>query len=251
MSLQLKATDRVALRLGMTASRPAGEYSVPRWCVDVPFSMNPGGICETLVEPIGVIGIQAGQPGFVAAPTAAAPVKGAVPMSLSLRVARAGLPGIQPSILGGIGKFLGGVIKRFPGPVGIIGGALGGVFGGRAGQKPPVGRPGVGFQDPFQKAGPILRRTPTPGIAGAGQRLIPGGATGFETTVIGCPAGFHPNKTSYFLQSGELVEEGSRCVRNRRVNPMNPRALSRSIRRVESAKRVSKRLARITIRKKC
>lgn len=48
-----------------------------------------------------------------------------------------------------------------------------------------------------------------------------------------CPRGFHPNKSTYRLvTSGELVPEGSRCVRNRRRNPDNGRASLRAARRL-------------------
>jgi len=97
-----------------------------------------------------------------------------------------------------------------------------------------------------------------------GQQLIPGGKTGFELNgngngvMLACPTGFHPNKTGYFTkgdcrtgtQAG-FVEKGSKCVKNRRRNPLNARAADRAIGRIESAKRATKRLSRITIRKKC
>jgi len=46
----------------------------------------------------------------------------------------------------------------------------------------------------------------------------------------GCPSGYHPEK------SGEPY-----CVRNRRMNPLNPRALSRATRRVGGFARAVKR----------
>jgi len=102
--------------------------------------------------------------------------------------------------------------------------------------------------------------TRTPGIRGAVQRFLPGGATGFEVAGGGGggvlpPRGFHLNKTGYFLTSaaefGTFVEPFSRFVRNRRRNPGNMRAADRAISRIESAKRMAKRLSRITVRKKC
>jgi len=109
-------------------------------------------------------------------------------------------------------------------------------------------RPGIGT--------PVTR---VPGFKGAVQRLLPGGATGFETVAAGGfpipPRGFHLNKTGYFLTSaaefGTFVEPFSRFVRNRRRNPGNMRAADRAISRIESAKRMAKRLSRITVRKKC
>jgi len=109
-------------------------------------------------------------------------------------------------------------------------------------------RPGIG----------TTQVTRTPGFGGALKRLLPGGATGFE--VVGqqpqlAPKGFHLNKTGYFLSSpeefGTFVAPFTRFVRNRRRNPGNMRAADRAVSRIESAKRMAKRLGRISIRKKC
>jgi len=69
-------------------------------------------------------------------------------------------------------------------------------------------------------------------------------------TASGWP-GYHWNKSDYFLRSGEFVPAGSRSVKNRRRNPMNPRATSNAISRVKGAKRFASSLAHISIRKKC
>jgi len=105
------------------------------------------------------------------------------------------------------------------------------------------GQPLTLMQSRFQGPGQV----PTPGIAGAAQRFMPGGATGFE----GCGNGTRPNKSGYWLKSGQYVAPGSVCVKRRRMNPLNPRALSKAMRRIESAKRATTVLSRITIRKKC
>lgn len=48
-----------------------------------------------------------------------------------------------------------------------------------------------------------------------------------------CPRGFHKNKSTYRLvTSGDLIVEGTRCVRNRRRNPDNGRASLRAARRL-------------------
>jgi len=62
------------------------------------------------------------------------------------------------------------------------------------------------------------------------------------------PSGYHYNKTSYFLKDGTFVPEGTKLVKNRRRNPLNPRAASRAISRLESAKKAVKRLDRITVK---
>jgi hypothetical protein len=63
------------------------------------------------------------------------------------------------------------------------------------------------------------------------------------------PSGYKLNKTSYFLRDGTFVPKGTRWVKVRRRNAMNPRALSRAIARVDSAKRWQSRLSGITTRK--
>jgi len=86
-----------------------------------------------------------------------------------------------------------------------------------------------------------VSRGPSPGVSQqAGQPL----------TGSGCPSGFHPNKSSYFTAAG-FVEEGTKCVRNRRRNLSNGRANARSLRRLaawdkQERKRISllRRIAR-------
>jgi hypothetical protein len=80
---------------------------------------------------------------------------------------------------------------------------------------------------------------PAPGAGAMIQRILPGGGTGTGT---GCTSGYHPNKTAYFLRSGEFVDVGTRCVRNRRRNPLNPRALDRSMARIASTGKALKSL---------
>jgi len=105
--------------------------------------------------------------------------------------------------------------------------------------------------------------TDVPGIRGALQRAIPFGATGLQVQAPlgvgvavtgGCPSGFHPNKSNYYRGDGAggvvQVLKGTMCVRNRRMNALNPRAATRSIARVGAGKRASAVFNRITIRKK-
>jgi len=85
---------------------------------------------------------------------------------------------------------------------------------------------------------------PRPGPLAASQRFIPGGETGLGA---GCGKGFHPNKSTYFLNDGTRVDEGTRCVRDRRrYNPANAKATSRSIGRINSAKRMQGALSEIS-----
>jgi hypothetical protein len=76
-----------------------------------------------------------------------------------------------------------------------------------------------------------------------------------DTPATACPQGMHPNKSSYFRTSpgGTVIfhPPGTNCVKNRRRNPLNPRAFDRALGRVSSAKRFGEKLGRVTIRKKC
>lgn len=177
-------------------------------------------------------------------------------MSLSIKTARAtsqggigrtyGVRSGDPGFFGGlIGGIKGAATSLLTGGNPITGAVRGAVEGsgglpgrsrGRTQTPPPM--PGRG-------AMPVTR---TPGLRGTAQRLIPGGKTGYQVNVqedgkIGCPGGYHPNKSSYFLMDGTFVPEGSKCVKNRRRNPANPKALDRAMGRLNSAKRLQSKLA--------
>lgn len=65
-----------------------------------------------------------------------------------------------------------------------------------------------------------------------------------------CPAGYHLNKSGYHLLSGIYVPPGSRCVKNRRQNPLNPRAAHRAGTRLRSAAKAAKWLAKVEVPKR-
>jgi len=82
------------------------------------------------------------------------------------------------------------------------------------------------------------------------------GAPGMGMTRPGGPGGatmggYHLNKTGYFLRDGSYVAPFSKWVKNRRRNPGNMKALSRSLGRIKSAKRMTQALSAITIRSSC
>lgn len=86
------------------------------------------------------------------------------------------------------------------------------------------------------------QEVPKPGTRGRIERFLPGGETG----MMACASGFRPNKTSYFLKDGTHVEAGSRCVKRRQRNPLNPKAMSRAIGRIDGGKRFQNRMAQIS-----
>ena len=63
--------------------------------------------------------------------------------------------------------------------------------------------------------------------------------------------GYHLNKSSYFLMDGTFIAAGTKWVKNRRRNPGNMRALSRSLGRIKSAKKMATVLGTISIRSSC
>jgi len=106
-------------------------------------------------------------------------------------------------LFGSIGKALGGAVKGF-----ISGGPLGALRGAGAAlvKRPnvlPIG-PGIALN-----GGTVV---PTPGLVGFGQRLLPGGATGYELR------------------------------RRRRINPLNIKALRRALRRAKGFEKQARRV---------
>ena len=179
-----------------------------------------------------------------------------------------GDPGIFGSIFKGIKSIAGigtGIVSKLGIPVisGVAGG-LSGILSGRAGipgastqpiyrlpapiPMAPLRMPGSGIPTQY---GLAQMQQPVPGFAGAMQRLVPGGATGMMPPPSASMGGYHLNKSSYFLMDGTFIEAGTKWVKNRRRNPGNMRALSRSLGRVKSAKRMAKALSNVTIKKTC
>jgi hypothetical protein len=139
----------------------------------------------------------------------------------------------------GLGGFLKGVAKTAigfvtGGPQGAATAAISSLRG-RGAVTPAIAPRSPGFAGP-QLPVPVMRQ---PGFGGALARAIPGGSTGLVvqgSPQLGCPSGYHPNKSAYFLRDGTFVPAGSRCVKNRRRDPLNPKALRRSIERVNAGK---------------
>ncbi len=164
----------------------------------------------------------------------------------------------DPGLFGFIGNVLKTAAGAIPGPIGTITrsffptqptvGAPISVAGPTLFPSFP-GRTSPFFPQNVPQEAPNGRGTPRGADiqtgTGARQRFFPTGATGLGE---GCASGFHPNKSAYFLKNGTFVEAGSRCVKNRRRNPLNPRAASKAISRLESAKKAVGRINRITIR---
>lgn len=146
------------------------------------------------------------------------------------------------SVLKTIGKFVGGVAKAALPAIapaittaipGVGGAVLAGAVGGLAKSKAiKVTQQQLPMLPPLGSGLPIPRGVPTVPLPG-GARVPFGGSLIGGEMIEGAPSGFH------------FAKDGSgRLVRNRRMNPTNPRALRRAIRRVKSFRRIAQRLER-------
>lgn len=110
-----------------------------------------------------------------------------------------------------------------------------------------AGQTGGGIDVPATTPGAV----PTPGWGGAISRFLPGGMSGYS----GAPAGYHPNKA--YVKYLRAVAMGHHAtdpfsapraknaiVKNRKVNPLNPRALRRATARIHGMKRMLSRALR-------
>jgi hypothetical protein len=140
----------------------------------------------------------------------------------------------------GLGSFLGKVASVagsiLPGPAGAMLGLAGKALSG--GGTPNGGRPAAQTLASPARAftgisagGPMgirVGRETTTGQYLVASGTYPGlGGGGLDA----CPKGYKPNRSGYHLRSGEWVEPRSRCVRIRRTQVGNSRALRKSVNR--------------------
>lgn len=125
---------------------------------------------------------------------------------------------------GGLLRAAGGLARLAPG--GAVVGAglslLGGSGSRSGGNRAPARHTGTGPGIDFGDVGDLIRRIAPGGARGRG-RVSPDPQTGR------CPVGYHPAK------------DGNGCVKNRRTNVANPRALARALRRAEGFERLARR----------
>lgn len=178
-------------------------------------------------------------------------------MSYAMTAARSGNMG-DPGLFGFLGNIGKSILKVGGGVVSgvLTGGLPGGLAGGlQAAGVVPSQRPTIKQATSTARMFPtaIQSRTPPPLAlqSGSGVYVGPGGAavgkynmaptssapSASGTAIATCGvAGHHLNKSGYFTHSGYVAPK-SKCVRNRRRNPLNPRALSRAMSRVASAQK--------------
>lgn len=138
-----------------------------------------------------------------------------------------GDPGFFGNLLKGIGGLAGRLFGATP-----LGAVVRGVGSFAGGQLPAPTRPGQGIGLP----GPY-RVSPT--------RILPGGQPFITKEGGACgQAGMHLNKSRVYARAG--AEKGTYCVKNRSMNPANPRALRRAVRREQAFVSLAKRVLRGT-----
>jgi len=191
-------------------------------------------------------------------------------MSGAMRIAKANLRG-DPGIFGFIGKAVGAVAgvvsKVMPGPIGAIAGVANKLLAGNGKPvNPSISSASTGSVAVLKMTQPAMPALPQqvsqtglvninrPG-AGPVLQMGPGNQTqsgfgGTSSTGAACERGYHRNKTGYYSQRYGWIPAGSVCVKNRKRNPLNPRALSRSMARLSSAKKAAKFLGQVTVREK-
>lgn len=127
-------------------------------------------------------------------------------------------------IIGTAGKIVGTVVPGVRTATGIVSSAL------TSTAKPKNIMTPTGMSIPAS-----VPAIPTPGLTGVAQRLVPGGASGYQCGSGSCDSGYHLDKTTR-----------SRCVRNRKTNYTNPRALSRATKRLDGFVTVARKAMKST-----
>lgn len=179
-------------------------------------------------------------------------------MSAAIKMARADYQG-DPGLFGAIWGGIKGVATG-----GLSGGITGAVRGFRGEpksyrvvgattppQRPPMILPRSMPQRPVTNGAPYGKGSftvdPT-AFAFGGRPFISPADRGVGTMNGKAPGGYHWNKTSYFTQSEGWVEAGTKVVKNRRRNPGNIKAASRSLSRVIATKKALSTFSKVSIR---
>ena len=170
-------------------------------------------------------------------------------MSAAIKMARAGYQG-DPGLFSFLGKVGRGVVGA------ATGFATGGISGGLRGAVSPFVSVGATTPPPRSYARPMALAMPPQTNGGGRIRIdplaaLPGGRPFItrDVAVDGkAPGGFHWNKSSYYTQSEGWIEKGTKLVKNRRRNPGNIKAASRSLSRVIATKNALSTFSKVTVR---
>jgi hypothetical protein len=131
------------------------------------------------------------------------------------------LGGVAKSAVGlipGVGPVLSSVLQKIPGRAAPAAAGVASTGGMAIIRKGAGAVGGAILKHPVLSAAGAAGAVGALGMAGAEHLMAGGGA---------CPRGFHISKSKHAKHFGA-------CVRNRRMNPCNPRALRRSIRRAHA-----------------
>ena len=102
---------------------------------------------------------------------------------------------------------------------------------------------GVKITGPFGFGGQIGAFGPAQ--IGPGAPGMPAMALG-PGTALACPIkGYRLNKSDYWTKSQGFIPKGTKCVKSRRMNVANPRALRRGLRRAYGFKKLAMRTLRL------
>ena len=147
---------------------------------------------------------------------------------------------------GSIGRFLGGALQTVGSAASFIPGSaiLRGVGSALSGPKRSQLdslrlRRGIAGGGPAFLPTPRLPGATPTGIPTADQARMNAAASGLV-----CAPGHRPNKSRYFLLDGTRIDPGTRCVKVRRMEVGNSKALRRSIRRETGFAKLAKRALR-------
>ena len=162
-------------------------------------------------------------------------------------------------ILSGIGKVLKGAVGAVAGGLGgfVKGGPVGAVVGavkggttavlGSGKSSLPAPPPAMTVSGPMGVGTSIVGFRPPPVPVG-GERewditsAFPGGRPLTYTQGGLCPSGYRLNKSGHWRKNGTYVPAGSICVKCRKMNVTNPRALRKGIRRAQGFAKLAKRV---------
>lgn len=168
-----------------------------------------------------------------------------------------GDPGLLGNIFGGIKGAIGGFVKG--GPLGAISGAVGGFKTAAQGTAlaplpkliaPPLPGSGIQVQGPFGTGIQIGKFGPPPVVGPPTDmsQFPPIGTMTSQGFIGMCGIkGTRPNKSAYYKRipgtlQGQLIPKGAVCVKTRRMNIANGRALRRAVRRAQGFAKMARRV---------
>ena len=164
--------------------------------------------------------------------------------------------GVGGAIVGGAAGIASGSRSSTGQPTGMLGSLIGTLTQRRTATMPGSGATAVttaGLAAPVGIASQIpLPPLPPMPFSDPRGNTTQGGTSGTDWndragngTGTPCRSGFHYNKSGYFTKKYGYIEKGTVCVKNRKRNPLNPRAASRALSRLSSTRKAMKGIERL------